>query len=141
MCEPQQIIKLCVLKESVVLFSVRSSSKPPNAHTRDRSLEKSRSKKSSQKNTNKSGPTDLSVGATPVTSGRTKTAEKCSHCTCVPQSCGTVTSASWSQDLLDSGGTAIAAGLASSGPTEPSTTVAMSLCCIPSDQVTSTGEC
>lgn len=118
--------------------SVRSSSKPPNAHTRDRSSEKSRSKKSSQKNTNKSGPTDLSVGATPVTSGRTKTIEKCSHCTCVPQNCGTVTSASWSQDLLDSGGTTTAAGLASSGPTEPSTTVGMSLCCIPSDQVTST---
>ncbi|KAH6943126.1 hypothetical protein HPB50_016030 [Hyalomma asiaticum] len=118
--------------------SVRPSSKPPNAHTRDRCSEKSRSKKSSQKNTNKSGPTDLSLGATQVSSGRTKTVEKCSHCTCKPQNCGTVSSATWSQDLSDSSGTAPTAGVASSPPTEPTTTVGTSLCCIPSDQVSST---
>ncbi|KAH8037409.1 hypothetical protein HPB51_009964 [Rhipicephalus microplus] len=120
--------------------SVRPLSKPPNAHTKDRCSEKSRSKKSSQKSTNKSGPTDLSMGATQATAGRTKTVEKCSHCTCKqpPQNCGTVTSASWSEDLSNNGGTAATVGVASSPPTEPSTTVGMSLHCIPSDQVTST---
>lgn len=118
--------------------SVRPLSKPPNAHMKDRCSEKSRSKKSSQKSTNKSGPTDLSMGAAQVTTGRTKTVEKCSHCTCKPQNCGTVTSASWSRELSDNGGMAATAEGASSPPTEPSATAGMSLCCIPSDQVTST---
>ncbi|KAL3234793.1 hypothetical protein MRX96_022555 [Rhipicephalus microplus] len=89
--------------------SVRPLSKPPNAHTKDRCSEKSRSKKSSQKSTNKSGPTDLSM----VHRGL--------------------------RTLSDNGGTAATVGVvASSPPTEPSTTVGMSLHCIPSDQVTST---
>lgn len=128
---------------------VRSSSKPPNAHTpRDRSSDKSRSKKSlSQKSANKSGPTDLSMSASVsvATSVHTKsqTAEKCSHCTCAPENCdgSAGAGAKWSRDCLSTGGgvTTGVTMVTSSGPTERSvSSVGTSLCCIPPDQVTST---
>ncbi|KAK8774569.1 hypothetical protein V5799_010898 [Amblyomma americanum] len=121
----------------------RASTRPPTAHSRDRSSEKSRSKKSSsQKNMNKSGPTDLSMGAITVTSGRTKppAVEKCSHCTCVApeNSAVTGTGASWLHDSAVNGAAMGVTVVTGSGPVEPSTAVGTSLCCIPPDQVTST---
>lgn len=138
---------------SSVQSGVRSSSKPPNAHTpRDRSLEKSRSKKSlSQKSANKSGPTDLSMSSASmsVATGvhtKSQTVEKCSRCTCAPpENCGGSAgtgAAQWSRDCLSTGGGNVATGVTtvtSSGPIDHSvSSVGTSLRCIPPDQVTST---